>query len=193
MLTSVNAPLPKTAQGGRARQPAAHIRCNPSGRVVRTPVDADCRDAAREGEPHTRLGHSKSHATCSLNARTAERANKVFAPRSQFTDADVDALVWGFPPARIIFRDHYGHAARRHQKTSITALNDVVGWRAVVFAAAFERVPVMGVGIPWPDKQPCPDDETQTTRHKVTQSHSWLARTGPRLNCDGSRWRHVPD
>ena len=90
----------------------------------------------------------KFHATCSLNARAAERANKVFAPRSQFADADVDALVRGFPPARIIFRDHHRHAARRHQKASITALNDVVGWRAVVVAAAFDRVPVMGDGIP---------------------------------------------
>ena len=141
-------------------------------------------ETLQEGEPRARVGDTKSHATCSSNARTAERANKVFAPRSQFADADVDALVRGFPPARIIFRDHHGHGARRHQKASVIALNYVVGWRAVVVAAAFERVPVMGVGSPWPVKQPCPHGKAQTTRRKVTQWHSCLARTGPHLNCD---------
>jgi hypothetical protein len=81
----------------------------------------------------------------SSNAGTTECANQVFAPRSEFTNAHMDASIGRPPPLTIVCWDHNGHTARSHQIASVLPNNHSVGGRTISIGAAFPRVPIVSI------------------------------------------------
>ena len=128
----IESPWLRSTRGGRSVNPALFLECRVRFTFL---MEAEC------------FHQERSHSREVSDAGPAERADHDRTDTGELPDADVHPAVRGIPPGAEPPRHQHRHAAHRYQVAAVVAPDDAVSRCAILAAAAFPRIPVVGTRV----------------------------------------------